>query len=77
MKSSRTLTVKVIPRASQNRLEPQPDGSFIAHVTAPPVGGEANRAVIRLLADHLDIAPSRIELIAGETSRIKRFRVIE
>lgn len=75
MKPSRIITVKVIPRASQNRLEPQPDGTFVARVTAPPVEGEANRAVIRLLSDHFDVPPSRIELISGAASRLKRFRV--
>jgi len=67
----------VIPRASQNRLEPQPDGAFVARVTAPPVEGAANRAVIRLLAAHLGIAPSRIELVAGAKAHLKRFRVME
>jgi len=75
MKPSRIITVKVIPRASQNRLEPQPDGTFVARVTAPPVEGEANRAVIRLLAEHFEVSPSRIELVSGATSRLKRFRV--
>lgn len=75
MKPPRIITVKVVPRASQNRLEPQPDGTFVARVTAPPVEGEANRAVIRLLAEHLDVPPSRIELISGGTSRLKRFQV--
>lgn len=70
-----TIQVKVVPRASANQLIPHEDGTYTARVTAPPVGGEANQAVIRLLAKHLKTAPSRIELVSGAASRIKRFRV--
>jgi uncharacterized protein YggU (UPF0235/DUF167 family) len=52
-----------------------PDGSFAVKVTAPPVDSEANRAVIGLLADYLDIAPSRIHLVSGASSRNKVFEV--
>ncbi|GBC92234.1 hypothetical protein HRbin15_00699 [bacterium HR15] len=75
MKPPRIITVKVIPRASQNRLELQPDGSFVARVTAPPVEGEANRAVIQLLADYFGVAPSRIALVTGAKARLKRFQI--
>lgn len=73
----RRISVKVTPRASRNELTPLPDGSFAAKVTAPPTDGEANRAVIRLLADYLDIAPSRIRLVSGASSRQKVFEVEE
>ena len=42
---------------------------------APPVEGQANEALRRLLASKLDIAPSSIELITGATGRTKRLRV--
>jgi uncharacterized protein YggU (UPF0235/DUF167 family) len=54
------ISVRVVPRASRNELQAQPDGSYVARVTAPPADGEANRAVIRLLAEHFGVAPSRI-----------------
>ncbi len=73
----RQIRVKVTPRASRNELLPLPDGSFVAKVTAPPADGEANRAVIRLLADYFAVAPSRIQLIAGRTSRQKVFEIKE
>lgn len=73
----RRISVKVTPRASRNELTPLSDGSFTAKVTAPPADGEANRAVIRLLADYFDIAPSRIRLVSGACSRQKVFEVEE
>lgn len=44
-------------------------------VTAAPEGGEANRAVTALLAEALGVAPSRIALVRGATSRDKLFRI--
>jgi len=44
-------------------------------VTAAPEGGEANRAVVVLLAEAFGVAPSRIELVRGAASRDKLFRV--
>lgn len=69
------IQVKVIARASRNELVPQSDGSYVARVTAPPVEGEANRAVIRLLAEHFGVAPSRIRLVSGATHRQKVFEI--
>lgn len=69
------IQVKVIPRASRNELVPQSDGSYVARVTAPPVEGEANHAVIRLLAEHFGVAPSRVRLVSGATHRQKVFEI--
>ena len=62
-------------RARRNEVVAQADGVFRVQVTAAPEGGEANRAVIGLLADALGVAPSRIELVRGATSRDKLFRI--
>jgi uncharacterized protein (TIGR00251 family) len=69
------ISVRVVPRASRNELQAQPDGSYLARVTAPPADGEANRAVIRLLAEHFGVAPSRIRIVAGATHRQKVFEI--
>ena len=37
--------------------------------------GEANAALIRLLARSLDVAPRAVSLVAGETARIKRLTI--
>ena len=69
------VVVRVQPRARRNEVVPQPDGSLRVRVTAVPEGGEANRAVVALLAEALGVAPSRIELVRGAASRDKLFRV--
>ena len=64
------------PRARRNEVvEQQTGGVLRVRVTAAPEGGEANRAVIALLADALGVAPSRIALVRGAASRDKLFRI--
>jgi len=67
--------VLVQPRASRAKIGPVHDGRLKIAVTAPPVDGEANAAVIELLAKQLGIARSAVSVIAGETSRRKTVRV--
>jgi uncharacterized protein (TIGR00251 family) len=69
------LRVRVQVRARRNEVVTEPDGRLRVRVTAAPVDGAANRAVIALLAEALRIAPSRVELVRGATSRDKVFRV--
>jgi uncharacterized protein (TIGR00251 family) len=73
--SSQLLEVRVQPKARGNEIVEQPDGSFRVRVTAAPEGGEANRAVIALLADAFGVAPSQVALVRGATSRDKLFRI--
>jgi uncharacterized protein YggU (UPF0235/DUF167 family) len=67
--------VRVQPRARRNEVVEQAGGVLRVRVTAAPEGGEANRAVIALLADALGVAPSRIALVRGAASRDKLFRI--
>lgn len=67
------LSVKVIPKASKEQIVGKEGEELKIKVTAPPEKGEANRAVIRLLAKHLELPQREIVLIYGETSRHKRF----
>jgi uncharacterized protein (TIGR00251 family) len=72
---SELVSVRVQPRARRNEVMEQQDGSLRVRVTAAPEAGEANRAVIALLAEVFDVAPSRVELVRGATSRDKLFRI--
>jgi len=69
------LHVRVQPRARRNEVVGWQGGALRVRVTAVPEAGEANHAVGRLLADALGVAPSRVALIRGATSRDKSFRI--
>jgi uncharacterized protein (TIGR00251 family) len=70
-----TFDVLVQPRASRAKLGPVHDGRLKVAVTAPPVDGEANAAVIELLAKALGVAKGAVEVIAGTSSRRKTVRI--
>lgn len=72
---SQKISARVIPRAAKNSIELQPDGSWRIRITTAPTDGKANIAVIKLLAKHFKIAPSRITLVAGATARHKTFLI--
>lgn len=68
------LAVRVTPGARSESLEVA-HGKLLAKVRAKPQDGAANAAVTRLLAAALGLAPSRIELLRGASSREKLFRI--
>jgi uncharacterized protein (TIGR00251 family) len=70
-----TFDVLVQPRASRARLGPVHDGRLKVSVTAPPVDGEANAAVIEIIAKALGVAKGAVEVVAGASSRRKTLRV--
>jgi uncharacterized protein YggU (UPF0235/DUF167 family) len=51
------------------------DGQLIVKVRVKADDGKANAAVLALLADALGLAPSRLELLRGATSRQKLVRI--
>jgi uncharacterized protein len=66
------LPVKVVPRASRNEIVGvSADGTLKIRVTAPPVDGAANEAVIELLAKALNLPKSSVEIVAGLTNTSK------
>ncbi len=69
------LELAVVPRSAADRVGPYDGGVLRVRVTRPPSDGEANRAVLRLVARALDLAPSRVFLVAGTRARRKRVRI--
>ncbi|HMG56971.1 MAG TPA: DUF167 domain-containing protein [Kofleriaceae bacterium] len=70
-----TVDILVQPRASRARIGPVHDGRIKIAVTSPPVDGEANAAVVELLARRLGVARGDIEVVAGASSRRKTLRI--
>jgi uncharacterized protein YggU (UPF0235/DUF167 family) len=69
------LTVRVTPRAAREGVARDADGTVRVRVTAAPVDGAANAAVVRALASALDLPARDVTLVAGATGRVKQFEV--
>lgn len=69
------IEVRVNPRSTREKMEVCADGTLKVWVNAPPVDGEANIAVCRLVAKQLNLAQSRVTLHKGEKSRNKVLRI--
>lgn len=70
------FAVRVVARASKTEIVGVVEGSLKVRVSAPPVDGAANKEVINLLANAFGVARSDVSIVNGETSRIKRVRVV-
>lgn len=74
--SGAAFPVRVIPRASKNEVEGITGNALKVRLTAPPVEGAANEALIELLAERLKIRKSQIEIVAGQTSQHKMISIV-
>jgi uncharacterized protein (TIGR00251 family) len=75
-----TLSVRLTPKGGRDAIdgiERLADGREVlkARVRAAPSEGEANAALIALLAKALKVAPRQVRLAAGATGRLKRVRI--
>jgi uncharacterized protein (TIGR00251 family) len=77
-KKGATLAVRVTPRASKNEIVGiLNDGTIKIHLTATPVEGKANEALLKFLAKLLDVSISQLKLVAGASGRNKLISVAE
>lgn len=73
-----TFRVKARPQAQTNRFRgPLGDDTFKVDVAATPEGGQANAELVRFLADEFEVNRDQVELVTGETSRLKIVRIVK
>jgi uncharacterized protein (TIGR00251 family) len=65
------ITVRVQPRASRSEIVGLHGDALKVRLTAPPVNGAANVALVELLADTIGIPVRAITIVAGASSRTK------
>ncbi len=74
--TEKILEIWLQPRSSRNEIVGFKEGYLRVRVTAPPKEGEANHMLRKILADALKIPISEVEIVAGQTARRKRVRVM-
>lgn len=66
------LALYIQPRSSRNEIIGEHNQRLKIKITAPPVDGQANIEIIKLLAKTFGVSKSNVTLISGETGREKR-----
>jgi uncharacterized protein (TIGR00251 family) len=71
------LAIRLTPRADRDALTAgeRPGDPLRARVTAPPVDGQANAALVKLVAKALGVPKSRVSVVRGQSARDKVVRV--
>ena len=69
------IKVKVNAGAQSESVKRLSDGSYQVRTRAPATRGKANRRVLELLAEHLQVGVDELEIAAGLTSQIKYITV--
>jgi uncharacterized protein (TIGR00251 family) len=69
--SGTRLTLRIQPRAARNAVVGLHGQAIRIRLTAPPVDGAANEALVSFLADRLGLPPTRVNLVRGHGGRDK------
>ncbi len=70
------LEIRVVPGAKRSEIKGIAGGCLQVRVQAPPVGGKANQALLKLLARGLGIRKNRLRILSGERSRVKTILLV-
>ncbi|MDA0301201.1 MAG: DUF167 domain-containing protein [Chloroflexi bacterium] len=65
------IAVRIVPRAARDVVVGLRGDALLVRVTALPVGGAANEALIRVLARRLGLAKGALRIVSGRTSKLK------
>ena len=69
------IFVKAKPNARENSIVKTGETEFNVSVKEPPVGGKANEAIIKFLADYFKIPKSQVKITSGFASRNKTITI--
>jgi len=70
-----TLSIRIQPRASKNEVVAMGNGGIKIRLTAPPVDGAANEALVKFLSRFFSVSKSQVEIVSGHTGREKIVKV--
>jgi len=73
--SALIINVRVQPRSSRDEIAGVLGDRLKIRLTAPPVEGKANRALLKFLAKSCAVAPGQVTILSGDTGRNKRVRI--
>ena len=69
----KTIQIRVIPRAKKITVKKYGDGLKV-YLTAAPIEGKANKALLEILAEHLSVRKSQLTILKGKKAKSKLIR---
>lgn len=69
------LSVRVKPGSRKGPLVEIDGDRATVYLRERAIDGQANAALIAVLARHFGVAKSRVEIVRGHTSRVKQVRI--
>ena len=69
------VEIRLHPRGGRDQVMGERDGAVLIRISAPPVDGKANAALITFVAKTIGVPMGAVTIIRGETSRTKVIRV--
>lgn len=72
-----TIIVKIHPNSSINKIEKISENCYSIYTVAQPHENKANEALIKILANYLDVAPSLITILKGHKAKTKIIKIDE
>ncbi len=69
------LLIKVIPNSRRTEIVEEKDNYLKIRLKAAPVKGQANKELIKFMAERYGVAKSRVEILKGLTNKNKLIRI--
>ncbi|MEK7574220.1 MAG: DUF167 domain-containing protein [Patescibacteria group bacterium] len=70
------IFVKAKPNAKEEKVQKIDDSHYLVSIKEPPIRGEANRAIIRVLSEYFKTTPPRVSIVSGYTARQKIIEIL-
>lgn len=71
-KSGSILSVKLVPNSSFSKIADFTDEFVRIKISSPPIENRANKELVTFLSNELKVNKSKIEIISGEKSKLKK-----
>lgn len=69
------IFVKAKPNSKEEKIQKIDENHYLISVKEPPIKGEANRAIIKALAEYFKLSPSQVNIVSGYASRNKTIEI--
>ncbi len=71
------IRVLAKPNANKREVKKIDQNHYVVSIKEPPIKGEANEAILKLLSEYFGVSLSKVRMVHGHTTRNKTIEVIK